>query len=57
MGADLEGLIWSLIKNAWIIPIISYVMMAVDLYTIAKKRSLPHAWMAWAPGIRLWLHF
>ena len=30
MGADLESLIWGLIKNAWIMPIISYVMMAVD---------------------------
>ena len=32
-----------------------YVLTALGLYTIAKRRSISKAWLAWVPGINGWL--
>lgn len=55
MDADVVGLVSSLIGVLWIVPVLTFVLMAAGLYTIAKKRNLLHPWMAWCPVLRLWL--
>lgn len=32
-----------------------YVLGSLGLYTIAKRRELSNAWMAWVPGLSLWI--
>lgn len=32
-----------------------YVLTALALYTIAKRRGLNHAWLAWIPMINCWI--
>lgn len=32
-----------------------YVLGSLGMYTIAKRRELNNAWMAWVPGLSLWL--
>ena len=32
-----------------------YVLLALGLFTIAKRRKLQNAWMAWVPVLNLWL--
>lgn len=32
-----------------------YVMTAIALYSIARRRELNHPWMAWIPVLNLWL--
>lgn len=32
-----------------------YVLGSLGLYTIAKRRELNNAWMAWVPGLSLWI--
>lgn len=38
-----------------ILSIVSYVLMALGLYTIAKRRNIRHPWMAWVPVCNTWL--
>lgn len=32
-----------------------YVITALSLYTIAKRRFVSHAWLAWVPGLQFWV--
>ena len=32
-----------------------YVLHSLGLYTIAKRRELKNPWMAWVPGLQLWI--
>ena len=32
-----------------------YVLTALGLYTIAKRRAIRHAWLAWIPVVNCWL--
>ena len=32
-----------------------YVLQALGLYTIAKRRGINHAWMSWVPVLNLWI--
>ena len=34
--------------------IASYILHALGLYTIAKRREIKHPWMAWVPVLDLW---
>ena len=37
-----------------VIGIASYVMTSLSLYTIAKRRNINHAWLAWIPVASYW---
>ncbi|MBR2937435.1 MAG: hypothetical protein IKB80_02940 [Oscillospiraceae bacterium] len=37
------------------IPVASYVLHSLGLYTIAKRRGLRHKWLAWLPFGEAWL--
>lgn len=42
----------------WTINLVSlaaYVLQAIGLYTIAKRRGIPHAWLAWVPVGCVWI--
>lgn len=45
------------ISNAFssLLSLASYVLMALGMYTIAKRRGIRHAWLAWLPVANLWL--
>ena len=32
-----------------------YIFTALALYTIAKRRFVPHAWLAWVPFLQFWI--
>lgn len=32
-----------------------YVLQALGLYTIAERRGIKHAWMAWLPLVNMWI--
>lgn len=38
-----------------ILSIVTYVLTALGLYTIAKRRGLNHPWLAWIPVVDVWL--
>lgn len=38
-----------------VLPIISYVLLALGLYTMAKRRGIRKPWLAWIPVANLWL--
>ena len=52
-GALVMNLIANSISSLW--GIAMYVLMALGLYTLAKRRSIHNAWLAWVPGINCWL--
>ena len=52
-GAIAMNLILNSLSSLW--GIAMYVLTALGLYTIAKRRSIHHAWLAWIPGINSWL--
>ena len=37
------------------IHVAAYVLLALGLFTIAKRRKVRNAWMAWVPVLNLWL--
>ena len=45
------------ISNAFssLLTLAGYVLMALGMYTIAKRRGIRHAWLAWVPVANLWL--
>ena len=52
-GALVLNLITNSISSLW--GIAMYVLTALGLYTLAKRRSIHNAWLAWIPGINCWL--
>ena len=40
---------------AVILAIVQYVLYALGLYDTARKRQIPHAWLAWVPLIGNWV--
>ena len=45
--------VYSLIVSSF--GIASYVLRALGLYTIAKRRGINHPWMGWVPVLDLWV--
>ena len=45
--------IYSLLVSAF--GIAAYVLRALGLYTIAKRRGINHPWMGWVPVLDLWV--
>lgn len=58
---EMETLIASLISGlmssvpSLIISIATYVLTAIGLYTIAKRRGIYHAWLSWVPVLNCWV--
>lgn len=53
------GVIAGMILLIWLVAmafaVISYVLGAVGMYRIAKRRGIHHAWLAWVPVGNSWL--
>lgn len=41
--------------GSMVIGLVAYVLMAVGLYTIAKRRGIRNSWLAWIPVANYWL--
>lgn len=52
-GVFLLNLVSNSIGSLWGIGM--YVLTALGLYTIAKRRSINKAWLAWVPVVNCWL--
>lgn len=52
-GVILLNLITNSISSLWGIAL--YVLTALGLYTVAKRRSINKAWLAWIPVVNCWL--
>lgn len=52
-GVVIMNLITNSIGSLW--GIAMYVLTALGLYTIAKRRAINKAWLAWIPVINCWL--
>lgn len=52
-----NGILSGLVSGvpATLIGIATYVLSAMALYTIAKRRGLNHPWLAWIPVARVWI--
>lgn len=57
MEEILTSLMPSMVINllSSVLGIVSYVLTALALYTIAKRRGLNNPWMAWIPVANLWI--
>ena len=40
---------------SYLISLASYVLYALGLYTIAKRRGIRNAWLAWIPVVSVWI--
>ncbi|MBE6975190.1 MAG: hypothetical protein E7436_06835 [Ruminococcaceae bacterium] len=38
-----------------IIPLVTYILTALALYTIANRRNIAHPWLAWIPVAQVWI--
>ena len=47
----------SLLSSTWsfLLSLVAYIFMAVGMYTIANRRGIKHAWLAWIPLGSTWL--
>lgn len=57
--AGAAGLIIGIVLIVWLIAmafaVVSYVLNAVGMYRIAKRRGIHNAWLAWVPVANVWL--
>ena len=55
----LESGLWLVLRSLFGMPMLvsiaTYVLTALALYTIAKRRGLKNAWLAWIPVVDCWL--
>ena len=51
------GLGYSLLTNSFssVLSIAAYVLTALGLYTIAKRRGIKNPWLSWVPVINCWI--
>ena len=52
-GVFILNLITNSVSSLW--GIAMYVLTALGLYTIAKRRGISKAWLAWVPVVNCWL--
>ena len=52
-GAFVLNLITNSISSLW--GIAMYVLTSLGLYTIAKRRAISKAWLAWIPVVNCWI--
>ena len=38
-----------------VIPLITFILTAISLYTIANRRGIAHPWLAWIPVTQTWI--
>ena len=41
--------------NSFLLGTAAYVLLAIGLYAIAKRRGIHHPWMAWVPVLNVWI--
>lgn len=44
------GLMWSLVIG--LVGLVIYILGAIGLYTLAKRRNIDHAWFSWIPFLQ-----
>ena len=54
MEGILEGVL-SVVGTSSFLGIASYVLCALSLYTIADRRGIKKAWLAWMPVVNVWI--
>ncbi len=56
-GSELIAILAGLLSNVptVLLGVASYVLTALALYTIAKRRGVQYPWMAWVPVVNCWL--
>lgn len=54
-GFALVGIVLGILLVALVIAAVFYVLQAVGLYSIAKRRGLSNAWLAWIPIGNYWI--
>ena len=52
--ADFDMVVALLSSTTNLISLLSYVLTAYSFYTIAKRRGISCAWLAWVPVWHLW---
>ena len=52
-GVFLMNLITNSVSSLW--GIAMYVLTSLGLYTIAKRRAIRNAWLAWIPVVNCWI--
>ena len=55
LGGVVTAILLLLMLLALAFSIVSYVLSAVGMYRIAKRRGIHHAWLAWVPVGNSWL--
>jgi len=55
MGSGLFWLLRTLIGTPMLLAVASYVLTALALYTVARRRGLKYPWLAWIPVANCWL--
>lgn len=53
--ADFDMVVALLSSTTNLISLLSYVLTAYSFYSIAKRRGISCAWLAWVPVIQLWV--
>ena len=52
-GFSIFSIIYSIFGST--LGIVTYVLRALGLYTISKRRGINHPWMSWIPVLDLWV--
>lgn len=57
MGESIAGIITGLLSGIpmGLLGIVGYVLSALALYTLAKRRGINHPWLSWVPVANCWI--
>lgn len=53
--AVIGGIVLIVLLVAGIVELLLYILRAAGVYSIAKRRGIHHAWMAWLPVVSNWV--
>ena len=53
--AVIGGIILIVALIVFVFAVVSYILSAAAMHTIAKRRGINNAWMAWIPGVNSWI--
>lgn len=56
VGGGILGTLGTVYIVALLVSLVTYVLMSVGLYAIAKRRNIRHPWLSWIPSLgQLWI--
>lgn len=53
--AGIVGFLLVFVMIAAVVGLVMYILQAAGTYSIAKRRGIKHAWMAWVPVLYYWI--